>query len=98
LALQIQPLRIDWQLAPTQQQLFEVGGMPTVGPFPDTLRAFEPAMRSWLERVDHIQRLAFGAVLVHRLASPEDKHAPGFDVLSPYLPFGLDAAGSEDFM
>lgn len=96
LTLRVQPTRIDWLFASADDQERQLEGIPTVGPFLDSVDIFFSLMRHWfeLEACPAVQRLAFGAVLLQ----PVENREAGYRKLSPYLPFvELDPKGSSDF-
>lgn len=93
LILRTQPLRIDWMHAPVMPE-----GLPTImetlGPFPDSAAAFVKVMQVWLAGCPPLQRLAFGAVLLH----PVESRQAGYVTLSRYLhSVRLDVEHSSDF-
>jgi len=91
----IQPSRIDWQLRPPDQEL-PAGSFPIVGPFLEIVEQFVELMLRWLElkTCPMLQRLAFGAILLH----PVESRAAGYRELAAFLPFvELDPDGSSDF-
>jgi len=84
LVLTIQPLRIDWLLVPGLNNINPV--FPVIGVFTQAVDSFLKLMQQWLETAPSIQRLAFGASLVHPVNGLRD----GYNQLSCYLPFNLD--------
>ena len=96
LALQIQPLRIDWLHAATAPEgMADFSG--TLGPFVTVLPTFLELMFKWLSRPDcpSLLRIAFGTVLL----MPVDTREAGYERLGAYLPFvKLDATHSSDFL
>lgn len=90
LVLGIQPMRIDWLVAPSETQ----DAFPT-GPFEDSLNSFLGLMSRWLNMSPPIKRLAFGAVLI----LPVEDQRSGYVLLAKYLPhIKLDPEGSSDFL
>lgn len=84
LVLRAQSGRIDWLLTVSQRRALEEPGIPSLGPFPEAIRGFLDATSRWLELPDipQIQRLAFGATLVH----PTESAAEAQNFLTPMLP------------
>jgi hypothetical protein len=95
LVLRVEPTRIDWLLAPIDDQAREVEGVPTTGPFPESLQIFLQLILRWfeLETCPPVQRLAFGAILLLPVENPQ----AGYRQISTYLPLQLDPEGSSDF-
>ena len=96
LVLSLKPRRVDWLLAPSPDPEQGAGAMATLGPLAVTLDAFWRAAAKWLGLVTcpPLQRLAFGAVLLH----PVSDRGEGYRGLSTYLPaVQLDPQASRDF-
>ena len=97
LILEVQPTRIDWLFTRAGDQEFESEGYATIGLLPEVLNAFLPLILRWfeLETCPSVQRLVFGAVLLHIVENRQD----GYRQLSAYLPsVQLDTEGSSDFL
>lgn len=97
LVLNARPTRIDWLFTPIDDRELEVEDFPTLGPFSESLDIFLPLMLRWfeLETCPSVQRLAFGAILLH---SVESRQA-GDRQISAYLPsVQLDLEGSSDLL
>lgn len=94
LILQVQPLRVDWLLAPRFDQDTPTEWKREVGPFSEALNIFVPLMIRWLARCPPIARLAFGATVYE----PVKNRSAGYRRLSEYLPnVKIDPEGSTDF-
>ena len=95
LELNIQPLRIDWRYRIIDEE-GPVDKFPVLGPIAETFREFQSLMYRWLtiDKAPSLIRLAFGAVLTQSV----ETHSAGYERLSEYLPFELDAKGSSDFL
>jgi hypothetical protein len=95
LALGVGLIRIDWVYTVADDPKFEVGGIPTIGTFPEALETFQSLMHRWfaLETCPPIQRLAFGAILWQ----PVENRQTGYRQLAPYLP-AVTLEGSSDFV
>jgi hypothetical protein len=94
LALQIQPLRIDWLHAATAPEgIADFSG--TLGPFVTVLPTFLELMVKWLSRPDcpSFLRIALGTVLL----MPVDSREAGYERLGAYLPFVKLDTKSSDF-
>ena len=95
LVLRVEPIRIDWLLAPLDEGTLAAATIPTVGSFPESLNLFVPLMFRWFqaETCPPAQRLAFGATVL----LPAGDTQEGYRQISAYLPFQFDAEGSSDF-
>jgi len=97
LHLNVLPVKIDWLYTAADDQLItEKEGIPSIGPFLDSLEHFRPLMLRWLDEMcPPIQRLAFGAILTQ----PVEGHREGYSQLSAYIPsVKLETEGSSDFL
>lgn len=96
LALVAQPGRVDWNLLATMGSPDEsVEGLPTLGPFSNTLESFLKVVKRWLDLCPPVIRLAFGAILVRPVADLQS----GYTELSQSLPnVVLDPPNSSDFL
>ncbi len=91
LLLHVQPDRTDWLYALDQRT--ETGEAAPES-FPVSVELFARAMREWLEGYNSVHRLAFGAVLDLPVRNREE----GYERISAYLPFTVDARTSTDFL
>lgn len=96
LSLDIQPLRIDWNMSvakPTEPPERE---LQTLGSFLQTSDTFVRFMKRWLENdCPDLGRIAFGAVLLMHVKSRED----GYNTLAQLLSnVKLDPENTSDFM
>lgn len=94
---EIQPLRIDWVLAPPQEEGVEAVGFRFIGPFPQAVDAFLQLVTRWLDLTTcpDLLRLAFGAIVLH----PVGTKVAGYQQLAAYLPsVQVDPEGSSDFL
>ncbi len=84
LILSIDPTRIDWLLAPLADQVQAQNFFGSIGAVNDNVEKFSQLMIKWLklETAPHIQRLAFGMVLLQ----PVPDRKVGYQTLSRYLP------------
>jgi hypothetical protein len=96
LSLQVQPERIDWNLAPVVKITEEEpASLPLAGPFPEVLGSLLKIATRWLPVAPPITRLAFGAVL----AQPVEDRRTGYVQIAKYLhSLTLDPDGSSDFL
>jgi len=98
LHLSVLPVKIDWifTVPPNDQMITEKEGIPSIGPFLDSLEQFFPLMLRWLDEMcPLIQRLAFGAVLFQ----PVRNHQEGYSRLAAYISsVKLEPEGSSDFL
>ncbi len=87
--------RIDWLYIPESQQL-NSKDLPNVGSLDEAVYDFLPVMEKWLSTAKiKINRLAFGAVLIHPVVNKED----GYKYISKYLnAVKLDPLNSLDFL
>lgn len=93
LVLSITPIRIDWLYTVPDVSNQEDESIPK---FSDKLQPFLQLMNRWFElsTCPAVQRLAFGAILLH----PVEDRESGYRFLQSYLPsVKLDAEGSSDF-
>lgn len=93
LELNIKPIRFDWILSNINDKESEV---ELHIDFDKILSSFSPLMNKWfnIETLPPINRLAFGAILLH----PVESRIDGYQFLSKYLPsVKLDPEGSSDF-
>jgi len=97
LSLTVRPPRVDWR--------YRLPGIPdsldtppNVGSAPEAISAFRSPIEQWLSTkpVPQFARVAFGAVLFHRVATRED----GYRQLAPYLAryLNVDANDSTDLV
>lgn len=92
LVLSVQPTRIDWLYTVNVQ---EPEVLPILGTFDLAQDKFLDIVRKWLKLYNSVKRLAFGAILLYRVASREE----GYEAISHYLPnVRLDVANSSDFL
>lgn len=92
----IRPIRIDWLLTPSPEQVVEAVDLPSVGFLPKILDSFVNLMVHWfeLETCPSLVRLAFGAIVFH----PIETKAAGYRQLAAYLPYvQLDSETASDF-
>ena len=88
--------RVDWNLQAIAGLPSEpMQGLPTLGPLPDSLESFRKVAEKWLNVSPDITRLAFGAVLVIKVADLPS----AYQELSQFLPnVSLDKTDSPDFL
>lgn len=89
------PVRIDWVLGPSQEQMQEA--FPLIGSFDDSSKQFIDLISKWfdLPNLPAIKRLALGASL--RL--PADNKQSAYEKLATFLPsVKLDVSNSSDFL
>ena len=77
------PHRIDW-IMHQAKEMPETWSL--VGGFTEECRAFGDLMEGWLPQCPTLDRLAFGAVLLH----PMDSRAECYEKVSQFLPFDVD--------
>lgn len=90
------PIRIDWVLAPSQEQQ-KVTTLPVLGSFTEVGEPFVELISRWLtsEQVPEIKRIALGFLCL--LAS--DSKEAAYKQLSTFLPhIELDIENSSDFL
>lgn len=94
LSLDCNPKRIDWLLTPFIAGERELSEFPSCGAFPDALELFRGLLMPWLPTCPRLERLAFGAVLLHPVVNLD----AGYRWLSTLLPsVRLDPGVSSDF-
>ncbi len=95
LALQIQPGRIDWAVAPVVKTEEEDPSLPLLGPFTEVLASLTKLVTAWLPQAPPIKRLAFGAVLVQ----PVENLRAGYVLIRKYVRgLDIDPENSSDFL
>lgn len=72
LALQVHPMRIDWQWSPILSDEVMAQGIASLGQFRDCHDSFVDAMRKWIAMSPALNRLAFGAVLFVPAANQQE--------------------------
>jgi hypothetical protein len=96
LVLKWEPDRVDLLLAPNEPDLEAFLTEPefsALGPAPEMLDVFVPLAERWVQLPDvpAIQRIAFGAVLLH----PEPDRQSGYRRLPDYVPIEVDPESSD---
>lgn len=96
LALQVSPLRVDWNLTPNVGASSEDSPLLALGAFLEIGDKFLKLMTEWLglATAPPLQRLAFGAMLLQ----PVDGRDEGYKLLSKYLPSVKLSPDSTDFL
>lgn len=94
LILRLEPDRIDWVLAPSDEQV-AAREFATLGPATEMVNAFSAIVEKWLIQDDlpAIARMAFGAVLIH----PEPDHRTAYLRLPDYVPVQVNPESSDFF-
>lgn len=96
----IQPPRIEWRLifsedADQNIATFQDLHFDAIGGVEENLHTFQNLMEKWLQRINGVNRLAFGAVLLHSVAD----RSTGYKYLGNLLTHvSLDADNATDFM
>ena len=94
LTLKADHVRFDWLLQPLISPDKLIAGLPTAGLLPDTLKTFTLLVQEWLPKAPNINRIAFGADVVQKVAD----RVTGYNLISKYLPaVTLDPEGSTEF-
>jgi hypothetical protein len=96
-ALAIEPGRIDWTWTGRSGSTDIMSALPSLGSYADVIQHFSSWMQRWLELDTRpaVQRMAFGSLLLHPVASRQ----AGYRQLADYLPsVRLDAEHSQDFL
>jgi hypothetical protein len=95
LTLKVDPLRIDWTLAPMVALDKPPSVMPTIGTLTDALPAFESLMAKWLAIAPAGNRIAFGATFFQSVVD----RVAGYKLLAAYLPrIEIDPDHSSEFL
>ncbi len=91
-AMQPELQKIDWLYIPEPDSK----NLPNVGSLDEAINDFSTVMKKWLNIADiQINRLAFGAVLIH----PVENIVDGYNYISKYLnDIKLDPINSADFL
>ena len=95
LVLRIQSERIDWNLLPREEALEGALDLPSLGTYPEALKAFLSVMPRWLDLAPPLTRLAYGAVLLQ--AAP-DRRASYLQIMKYLHVVTLDPERSSDFL
>ncbi len=94
LNLLVRANRVDWVLAPQDDQAPQAGTLLSLGTLPGPIDPFLDLMLRWLKLSPPVERLAIGAILLQPVA---DRRS-GYREIAKYLPaVKLDAEGSSDF-
>lgn len=93
LVLTVAPQRVDWRLVPANP---DAGAdWPVAGTYADVVGTFRDCCARWLPAAPGLNRLAFGAVLVH----PVEDRIEGYRQLSEhFLRFAVDGSTSADLL
>ena len=83
--------RIQWQIQPKEEDA--PPRVQSLGDWQDAIVPFSELMRKWIQLAPPINRLAFGAVLLH----PVEDTREGYASLQAFLPFKIDL-DSSDFL
>jgi len=95
LELQRRTNRVDWILTPYVVPDQIIVGLPSAGPFVESVETFKALIFPWLADIAWAKRLAFGAALLSNVPSIDAGHAE----LQQYLPgTHINLKGTRDFL
>ncbi len=95
LLLTVLPKRVDWQLSLAVRPEETLPDFPSIGAIAATVPPFLQLIRRWLEIAPHVERLAFGGVLLLPVDDPKMGYRKLSETFLRTLP--IDVEGSSDF-